>query len=262
MSDQENRRIFGEWASPFNHGHNYLLEVTVGGSIDPQTGMIVNIKTIDRVVREQIVREFDGKSINDEIDYFRSHSSTTENIALYITRKLSAKGVMPASTVLEHVRLYEKEDLFVDITLQEQPVTAGQGVQVMTFTRSYEFAAAHRLHVPTLSEAQNIELFGKCNSPAGHGHNYILEVSVEGTPDPETGMMVDLGKLDQVVEELVVDRYDHQHLNVDVPEFQDRTPTSEVIAAEIFDRLKDRLPAKLAKIRLYETARNVFEVTA
>src|SRR5207244_4052673 len=93
------------------------------------------------------------------------------------------------------------------------------GDWIMTLTRTYEFAASHRLHVPTLTDEQNVELFGKCNNPAGHGHNYVLEVTVQGEPDPRTGMMADLETLDRIVEELVVDRYDHKHLNVDIPEF-------------------------------------------
>jgi 6-pyruvoyltetrahydropterin/6-carboxytetrahydropterin synthase len=131
----------------------------------------------------------------------------------------------------------------------------------MTITRVYEFAAAHRLHSPSLSHEENLALFGKCNNEAGHGHNYLLEVSVEGEPDPVTGMMVDLEALDNTIEELVVERYDHKNLNVDLPEFTDRPTSSEVLTQEIYARLDGRLPAPLVRVRLHETARNIFEVT-
>src|SRR5882672_3395652 len=127
---------------------------------------------------------------------------------------------------------------------------------MVLLTRKIEFAASHIYHNPNFSAEENRRIFGKCNNPAGHGHNYTLEVTVEGEPDPRTGMMVDLGLLDQTVEELVVDRYDHKHLNEDIPEFKDRTPTSEVIAEEIFRRLDGKLPAQLYRVRLHETARN------
>jgi 6-pyruvoyltetrahydropterin/6-carboxytetrahydropterin synthase len=113
-----------------------------------------------------------------------------------------------------------------------------------------------------LTDAENVELFGKCNNPAGHGHNYVLEVTVQGDPDARTGMMVDLEELDAQVNELVVDRYDHKNLNVDLPEFDGRPTTSEAVVAQIFDVLRDRLPARLVRVRLQETARNIFEVTA
>ena len=131
----------------------------------------------------------------------------------------------------------------------------------MTLTRSYEFAASHRLHNPLLPEAENDELYGKCSNPAGHGHNYVLEVTVEGEPDPKTGMMVDLGALDKAVKSKVVDRYDHKNLSVDLPEFNGKVATSEVVAQQIWIELDGALPAKLYKIRLKETERNIFEVS-
>lgn len=131
-----------------------------------------------------------------------------------------------------------------------------------TLTRIYEFAAAHRLDAPSLSPAENIALFGKCNNPAGHGHNYLLEVTVQGVPDPQTGMLVDIEALDRTVHELVVDRYDHKNLNSDIPEFTNMNTTSEIVTQTIFSRLAGQVPAKLHRVRLHETARNIFEVNA
>ncbi|MDR3690146.1 MAG: 6-carboxytetrahydropterin synthase, partial [Fimbriimonas sp.] len=254
LSDVENRRLFGKWASPYNHGHNYVLDVTVQGFVDPHTGMVVNIKRIDDVLRGTIVSEFDGKSINDEVGHFHSISSTLENLMAYFADRLRAPGVLPSEVYLTGLRLEEMPGFYGELHLTES-------TPMMTLTRSYEFAAAHRLDSPFLTPDENLELFGKCNNPAGHGHNYILEVTVSGDPDPATGMLADLALIDRVVNEEVVDRYDHKNLNMDLPEFQGRPTSSEIVTLEIFGRLNGRLPAKLERVRLFETARNMFEVS-
>lgn len=251
LSASENKELFGPWASPYNHGHNYVLDVAVEGGIDPVTGMIVNIKRIDDVLKDKIVHHFDQKSINDEVAYFRDRAPSLENLMAYFWDVLSTPGTMPADCQMVSIRLEEMPTLFGELENNK-----------MTLTRSYEFAASHRLDSPALTPEQNVELFGKCNNAAGHGHNYILEVTVEGELNPKTGMMVDLGELDRTVNEAVVDRYDHKNFNEDLPEFAGKMTTSEVIAQEIFDRLQSAAPAKLNRIRLWETARNMFEVSA
>lgn len=251
LSEQENRSIFGEWASPYSHGHNYILYVTVEGLIDREHGMVVNIKTIDDILKGEIVSRLDGKSLNDEVPHFATRAPTTENIMRFIWDTLAKPGILPDEARLRGIRLDETETLYGELDEHK-----------MTLTRTYEFAASHRLHVPSYSPDQNVELFGKCNNPAGHGHNYVLEVTVSGEPDSQTGMMVSLDELDRKVNALVVDRYDHKHLNEDIPEFNSKVPTSEVVAEEIFNRLNGQLPAKLQRIRLLETARNIFEVEA
>ena len=151
----------------------------------------------------------------------------------------------------------------VGLRLEEIPTFYGEmDMSSTTLTRVYEFAASHRLHVPSQSAERNFELFGKCNNPAGHGHNYVVEVTVSGEPDSVTGMIAPLDVLDQKVSELVVDRYDHKNLNCDLPEFEGKPTTSETVANEIFARLEGNLPAKLERVRLWETARSCFEVRA
>lgn len=250
-SEEENGRLFGRWASPYNHGHNYVLEVQVTGEVDPRTGMIVNIKDIDGVLQRDIVTQFDQRSINDEIPAFADQSPSLENILGYIRSQLTG---LPAEVKLRGLRLEETPLLHAEWTA-DRP-------RMISITRVYEFAASHRLHVAGMSGEQNIQLFGKCNNLHGHGHNYLLEVTVEGEPDESTGMIVDIDKLDSIVHERVVDRYDHKNLSMDVPEFADKNPTSEVVALEIFEALKSAVPARLARVRLHETARNIFEVNA
>jgi 6-pyruvoyltetrahydropterin/6-carboxytetrahydropterin synthase len=125
--------------------------------------------------------------------------------------------------------------------------------------RRYRFAAAHRLHSPRLSEQENYRVFGKCNNPYGHGHNYVLEVSLSGKIDPATGMIANLADLDAFVERQVLEEFDHRSLNEDVAAFRDKVPTTENLCIEIFHRLKHFPHARLERVRIQETANNSFE---
>jgi 6-pyruvoyltetrahydropterin/6-carboxytetrahydropterin synthase len=125
--------------------------------------------------------------------------------------------------------------------------------------RRYRFSASHRLHSPHLTEEENYRVFGKCNNPYGHGHNYVLEVSMSGEVDPATGMIANLADLDAFVERQVLGEFDHKSLNEDVPAFGDRVPTTENLCIEIFQSLKTFPHAKLERIRVQETGNNSFE---
>jgi 6-pyruvoyltetrahydropterin/6-carboxytetrahydropterin synthase len=125
--------------------------------------------------------------------------------------------------------------------------------------RRYRFAASHRLHAQQLSEEENRRVFGKCNNPYGHGHNYVLEVRVSGPIDPATGMIANLGDLDAFVEREVLEPFDHKSLNEDVPVFRQVVPTTEALCVEIYRRLKTFPYAKLERIRIEETSNNSFE---
>jgi len=250
ISEAENRFLFGECGSPFSHGHNYVLDVEVAGTVTPENGMIVNIKDVDAVLKKQLLPQFANRSMNDEIEHFKTHAPCVENILHYLWKEINRIG-LPQECSLTHLKL------------EETPLFYGEydGMKT-TLTRIYEFAASHRLDSPHLSPEENIAIYSKCNNVAGHGHNYLLEVTISGTPDPKTGFICSLGDLDSAVHEHVVDRYDHKNLDVDVPEFQGIITTSENVAQEIFKRLKDTIPGTLQRIRLHETARNIFEVTS
>jgi 6-pyruvoyltetrahydropterin/6-carboxytetrahydropterin synthase len=125
--------------------------------------------------------------------------------------------------------------------------------------RRYRFAASHRLHSAELSEEENGRIYGKCNNPYGHGHNYILEVVVSGKVDPPTGMIANLADLDGFVEREVLEPFDHKSLNEDVEAFRDTVPTTENLCIEIFRRLKTFPNAKLVRVRVQETSNNSFE---
>ena len=134
-------------------------------------------------------------------------------------------------------------------------------------TRRYEFSASHRLHADSLTEEENRRLYGKCNNPFGHGHNYALEVSVRGPVDSRTGRAVDPAALDRLVGELVIRAFDHKNLNLQIEAFDRVVPTTENLGLLIHDRLKQAWPGafpgpwpQLEKVRIAETERNIFEV--
>ncbi len=127
-------------------------------------------------------------------------------------------------------------------------------------TRKESFSAAHRLYNPAWSDQKNREVFGKCNNPNGHGHNYDLEVTVAGTPPPDTGMVIDLKKLAEIVEAEVIERVDHKHLNEDVDFMRGIIPTAENIAVAFWTILDPKITeGRLYSIRLYESEHNVVE---
>ena len=129
----------------------------------------------------------------------------------------------------------------------------------LELTRRYAFSASHRLHSEHLDEAENQKIYGKCNNPFGHGHNYVIEVTLAGGVDPATGMIAHLSDLDAYVAREVLEPFDHTYLNKDVAAFRELVPTTENLCIEIFRRLKKFPGARLARIRLEETGRNSFE---
>lgn len=127
------------------------------------------------------------------------------------------------------------------------------------FGRRYMLSASHRLHADALTAEENRETYGKCNNPHGHGHNYVVEVLVGGSVDPETGMVVNMAVLDKVVRTRVLDRFDHTNLNLD-PLFANLVPTTENLCRVVFELLDGLLePAKLEQVRIEETENNFFE---
>jgi 6-pyruvoyltetrahydropterin/6-carboxytetrahydropterin synthase len=133
-------------------------------------------------------------------------------------------------------------------------------------TRRYRFSAGHRLHNDAMNAEENRRVYGKCNNPNGHGHNYLLEVTVGGAIDPATGMIFDLGALDGIVGDRVLDKFDHKNLNLDMENFRSQVPTTENLCVEIYGLLRAPLEAagaelglQLHRVRLEETSLNSFE---
>jgi 6-pyruvoyltetrahydropterin/6-carboxytetrahydropterin synthase len=129
----------------------------------------------------------------------------------------------------------------------------------VTLTRRYSFSASHRLHSDAMSEAENQTLYGKCNNPYGHGHNYVVEVTLAGVVDPATGMIANLVDLDAYVQKHVLADFDHRYINEEIAAFKTVVPTTENLCIEIYNRLKGFAGAKLDRVRIEETSRNSFE---
>ena len=248
--EQRNHAVFGKCNNPHGHGHNYLLEVTVDGAVDPVTGMVVNLYDLKQVL-EKVLVEFDHKNLQEDTPYFTGRIPTTENLAVVLWDRITEHLEGASLTAL---RLFEEEDLSVDYEGRR----VGNAAEVC-LTRRYRFAAAHRLHTEALSEPENSRVFGKCNNPNGHGHNYTVEVTVRGQIAPDTGMVTDLDSQDRMVEERVLRRFDHQHLNFDEA-FAGRTTTGENLVVLLWELLEKAIPTgTLHKIGLIETRDNYFE---
>ena len=190
------------------------LRATLAGDPDPRTGYLCNISVIDDLLRRHAIP--------------------------FAAAALRAHGWrMPAEHLLEHiwgqvVREAPPRAPLVELALWPTPflhyaIRREQPAMIL-LTQQFEFSAAHRLHVPQLSDAENRQTFGKCNNPRGHGHNYLLEVTVAGAPDARQGVVLPLPRFEQVVQERIIQRFDHKHLNEDTPEFRDVNPSAENIA--------------------------------
>jgi 6-pyruvoyltetrahydropterin/6-carboxytetrahydropterin synthase len=242
---EQNERVFGKCTSPYGHGHNYTLDVTVKGTPDPVTGMIMNMVELKAIVGA-VVEEFDHKHLNEDTPYFKERIPTTENIIRVLWGLIAPR--MPAGAALARLRLYEMNDLWAEY----------DGAEEASFSRSYVFSAAHRLHAPALSDAENRAIYGKCDNPNGHGHNYTLEVTIKGAIDAATGMVIDLVELDRIVRG-VLDTLDHKHLDREIAAFAQQTSTAENIVVYLWGELATRLEGRLAHLKLWETNKNVFE---
>ncbi len=212
------------------------LRAVVAGEPDPITGYLCNIKLIDHVLRERAI-PLAGRLASDP-------PLTGERLVMALGRELYDHA--PAGT--HWVRWELKLTPYLRYTLH-----AGEPTMVR-MTQSFEFAAAHRLHCPTLSDEENRRTFGKCNHVNGHGHNYQVEITLEGQPDAQNGVLLPVQELERIVDERVIHRFDHKHLNADCAEFADVNPSVENITRVIWNLLEGRFgAARLANVRVYET---------
>jgi 6-pyruvoyltetrahydropterin/6-carboxytetrahydropterin synthase len=258
LSEADNRRRFGPCSLAPGHGHNYELIVAMGGGLDAD-GMVLNLSDVKHAIREQVVAPLDFRFLNGvwpEFDLGRPEGRlpTTEALALAIRDRL-----VPLLPVVS-LRLYEQPSLWADVLTGPTPDPMEAFLSIRT-----HFAAAHRLARPELSQAENEGIYGKCARPHGHGHNYLLDVTVRGSIDPRTGMVCDLSVLQKLVDDLVVEPFDHTFLNKDVEHFATTVPTAENIALHIADLLREPIAAsgaRLHRVRLQESPNNAAEVYA
>ncbi len=239
------------------YGSNFVLDVTVTGAIEAKTGIVVNIKEIDHIVRTKVIEALENTVLNQDAGPLAGTLVTCETLLALIRTILTP--YLPPTVSLAALRLENTPLDAVEWTKSNSELHRHS--DEMLSTRVYEFSASHRLYSSQLSEAENWELFGKCSYANGHGHNYVLEVTVSGPIDPQSCRVIDPQKLDALVNTEVVDRYDHRHLNLDFPEFADSIPSSEIVTKTIWNRIEAGIvaPAKLHKVVLRETPRNFFE---
>jgi 6-pyruvoyltetrahydropterin/6-carboxytetrahydropterin synthase len=247
LSEAENIQKFGSCSRFPGHGHNYVLFVSIAGELD-EYGMVQNLSEVKQVLKREVTNQLDFSYLNDAWSEFQQTLPTTENIARVIWQRLAPH------LSLVNIQLFEHPELWADYQ--------GNGMEAY-LTISTHFSAAHRLAHPNLSYEENSEIYGKCARPNGHGHNYHMEVTVKGEIDQRTGMIVDLGALNQVIEDYVVEPFDHTFLNKDIPYFAQVVPTAENIAIHIRHLLQQpiqELGATLHKVKLIESPNNSCEV--
>ena len=254
LSADDNRARFGPCSQAPGHGHNYELIVAMAGPLDAN-GMVLNLSEVKHAIKAEVTAQLDFRSLNGvwpEFDLSLPGGClpTTEALARVIWTRLATH--LP----VVGIRLYESETLWADVL--------GDTMEAFVSIRTH-FAAAHRLAREELSQADNEAIYGKCARPHGHGHNYLLDVTVRGQIEPRSGMVCDLAALQQLVEDLVVEPFDHTFLNKDVAHFASCVPTAENIALHIADILSAPIAAtgaRLHKVRLQESPNNAAEVFA
>ncbi|MGQ0812167.1 MAG: 6-carboxytetrahydropterin synthase [Nitrospiraceae bacterium] len=217
--EKTNRTAFGACYNDPGHGHNYMLEVTVSGEVDRQTGMVVNLFDLKRVLLD-VIEEFDHKHFNLDMSYFKEQIPTSENIARLLWTKLETQKDVGT---LHAIRLYEDEDLYADIT-------AAGGLKVASVTKRFSFTAVHDEH---------------------RGHTWDLFVTVHGPIDRTTGMVTDIVVLDRMVHEKVIQPFDYQDLRQIL---STRHVTGEQLVRMVWDRLIKFIPGgTLERVKLVQT---------
>ena len=247
LSEAENIQQFGLCTQTHGHGHNYVVYISLEGEID-EYGMVLNLSDVKQVIKQEVTSQLDYSFLNEVWLEFQKTLPTTENIAKVIWQRLAPH--LP----LVKIQLFEHPELWADYLGNDMEAYLSIGTH---------FSAAHRLALPTLSYEENCQIYGKCARPNGHGHNYHLEVTVKGEVDSRTGMIVDLVALQKVVEDHVVEPFDHTFLNKDIPYFAEVVPTAENIAihiGQLLDQPVRQLGAELYKVKLIESPNNSCEV--
>jgi 6-pyruvoyltetrahydropterin/6-carboxytetrahydropterin synthase len=223
--EAKNRAVFGPCFNPPAHGHNYMLEVTVSGAVDPQTGMVINLFDLKRVLLA-VIEEFDHKNLNLDMPYFKERIPTSENIGRVLWEKLARQKDIGT---LHAVRLYEDEDLYAELT-------EADGLDVASVTRRYSFTAVLDAH---------------------RGHTWDCFVTVRGRIDQVTGMVTDIGSLDRAASERLVKVFDGQDLR---EVFGVSIVTAPFLARQVWDRLGPLIQGgALASVRLVQSRDLAFE---
>lgn len=242
LSDKENDALFGIAARKSGHGHTYLVTLTLSGTIDSASGLIVPHAAVQQAV-DSIMQQFDHRFLNSDVPALENKPVTTEQLALVILAQL--QQTLPVSGV----------------EIEEYPyfsvlARAGNNLSIAV---PGTFRAAHRLHSPFLDDNANRTLYGKCNHPAGHGHAYHFRARFTAPFDQRSGTVLPLADSLNAVNE-TADYFDGRYLDADLPEFSSRPSTGEHIVQTLFERLEHRSPGQLTQVDLWETPNNRFSL--
>jgi 6-pyruvoyltetrahydropterin/6-carboxytetrahydropterin synthase len=224
-------------------GASWEATVEVRGNPDPRTGYLVGIDKLDHAVRTRALPVL--------LEAHRHRDLSPVEVARIILETASGDG----GPTFDAIEVGMERDT-------RWRVDSGD-MSVILIQRRYEFSASHRLHLAELDDEANAAMFGKCSNPNGHGHNYEVEVQVRTNGDAPVSILA----LDQVVDDVVIDRFDHKHLNLDLDDFNDRVPSVENIAARCVDLLRDPVAAipgdcRLHGVKVWETPRTACTVLA
>lgn len=225
---------YGGFPSLTGFGPYLSLDVTLSGPLDPVSNYLLNIKQIDATIRQRAI-----PAVSQAV----KSGATPERAVSRLFQMLEAWPPL----LLEELKLHLSPFLFVSACASERPM--------IRLSQKFEFSATHRLHNPKATEEENRHIFGKCNNPHGHGHNYEVQVTLLGAPD-NSGLLIAIPEFERIVARTVIDRFDHKNLNVEVPEFRELIPTVENIAMTAFQLLKPKFAdqrAKLAAVTVWET---------
>ena len=240
LSAEENARLFGRATSI--HGHNYRVRLTYRSpkTFSAQELPLLRYDSIDGCVRA-LQDELDHRYLNEDVPGMANRPMTTESLAEYIYQRASSMAQ------LDRVRLHEREDFFAEVW-KNRAIFLGMRIA---------FHAAHRLCAATLSDAENVKLYGKCNNPSGHGHGYLTETTIGGEYDARSGTLYDFVAFRKAILESLKPWRD-RHLDLETEDFRNAPSTGENIVRALWPKIDNRLNQRLVRLRLWETANNRF----
>jgi 6-pyruvoyltetrahydropterin/6-carboxytetrahydropterin synthase len=238
LSEAENVKLFGNACSV--HGHNYGARLTFRSEQFKLEGPLVRHDQISSCLRS-LQAELDHRDLNNDVPGMKDRPMTTESLAEYIYERVNA--LLP----LHRVRLHERDDFFAEVW-DDESVFLGL---------RRPFCAAHRLHAASLSNSENVELYGKCNNPNGHGHRYLVEATIGGKVDARSGTLYDFVALKEALQS-ALEPWQNRHLDLETDEFREMPSTGENIVRALWSRVDPGVEERLTRLRLWETQNNRF----
>jgi 6-pyruvoyltetrahydropterin/6-carboxytetrahydropterin synthase len=240
LSRPENEALFGVAASPHGHGHHYRARLTFRTEAGTSAASFLARRELTECL-DSVRTELDHKNVNQEVAGLTNRPKTTESLAQYLHERVAA--TLP----IHRVRLHERDDFFAEYW--------GGGDFFLGMQRP--FSAAHRLHAASLSDPENLSLYGKCNNPHGHGHRYLTEATIGGAYDERSGTLYNFRSLLSGID-AALESWQDRHLDLETDDFRDMPSTGENIVRALWPKISARLDQRLTRLRLWETPNNRF----